>query len=189
MGTRNREAGSLTTWPAEAGRPGPQRRAHYQTVFKRGVCSPSVVPSSHPQRPQCPRTLSPRPIPPPTCWCAGSHRSSATETSPTTWCCGNVWQRTATSTSMTTATAVRREEARARGGGVSGCGRCRSNYFLPRRPSRLAAAHQQQRPPLRPRRRGTRGRQGAWLLPLPAPTSWAGRTTAGGTGGIVPEEV
>lgn len=89
---------------------GPQRGAHYWTGLERGIHLPSATPYLLPQRPLCPRTSSPRPIPRPTCSCAGSHRFSATGTSPTTWCCGSVWRRTATSISTTTATAVRGEQ-------------------------------------------------------------------------------
>lgn len=164
-------------------------RGHYQTVLERGIRGASVVPCFGPQRPRCPRTSSPRPIPRPTCWCAGSHRLSATETSPTTWCCGSVWRRTATSISTTTATAVRRAAAQAGGSGRRGRGAVRLTASFPRRRARLEAAHQQQRPPLRPRRRGTGDRDGAWLLPLPAHPFRAGPAAAGGARGLVSEEV
>lgn len=159
--------------------------------LKGGPAAPQVHPTRTPQRPRCRRTSSPRPRPPPTCWCAGSRRRNATGTSPTTWCCGSAWRRTATSTSTTTATAVRAGVRRGPRGWAPGGGRCGSNCFPPRRRRRTrpAAAHQQQRPPLRPRRRRTRGGDGARLLPLPAPASGAGPAAAGGARGLVPEEV
>lgn len=107
-------------------------KGHYQTVPERGIRGASVAPHLRPQRPRCPRTSSPRPTPRPTCWCAGSHRLSATGTSPTTWCCGSVWRRTATSTSTTTATAVRRAAAQAGGSGRRRRGAVRLTAPLPR---------------------------------------------------------
>lgn len=125
----NRKAGSLNTWSTEAGRPDLRRGPITGQYLKGGSAVPALCPPPTLSFPQCPRTSSPRPIPPPPTG-ALEATDPAYETSPTTGAVATSGRGQRPLPQH--ATAVRRER-RGPEVGVAGCRRGQSNYFLARR--------------------------------------------------------